>query len=244
MTSRVARAAKRPIDRAAKSSYRLVRWAMMIATAWIILTPSSFASPIQYDYSGVITSAPGSSGVAAGTPFSGSFWYDPSQGIIVMTEGIYGYSPNPYSPGSTPDSSGIALSIGGRNEFNSTGQLTVGVVYSPMYVPSDQTPSTKVTVTDGSRPTPSLTLVLANPSRMMRPSLNDSGTLSLSDFTMAQLDYLRKTPSGNLEFKGNITALTSVPEPAHATIICLAAAWLMCVQCARCRRTGSSQSPN
>jgi hypothetical protein len=85
----------------------------MAAAIWMILASASSASPIQYDFSGVITSAPESSAVAAGAPFSGSFWYDPSQGEIVETEGFYSYAPDPSWPNYSSGSAGISLNIGG-----------------------------------------------------------------------------------------------------------------------------------
>jgi hypothetical protein len=228
MTSQVARAAKRAMDGDAKAPHRLARRAMMIASAWIILSPSSFASPIliQYDFSGVITSAPASSGMMAGTPFSGSFEYNYFGVGPVETEGFY-----TFGTGGSPYPSSMSLSIGGQAGFNDSEPMSVSVVYLPAYGSSDtRPPSTTVTIANDHQNDHLLKLTLTNPSRTIKPSLTVPGTLSLSDFTTAQLDYIQKTASGNLEFQGTITAMTAAPEPAHATVICLAAGWLMIVR--------------
>jgi hypothetical protein len=234
MTRQVAREAKPPVDQAAQAIHRTARRAVLITSAWITLSIPSSASPIQYDYSGVIKSAPASSGIVAGTPFSGSFWFDPDQNIGLGFEGFNEY----YLPGSaSPASAGMTLDVGGIIKMLSSAQFVMTMNYTPSFPSDPKSPSSSVYIGDADAPS-SLGLTLSNPSQNVlgAPSLQLPGLPPLSKFTAARLDYIQQAASGSMEFQGTITTMTLAPEPAHATFVCLAAGWLMIRRRARRHR--------
>ncbi len=238
--SRFAQGSKPPMDGSVRSVYRLAPRLMMIASTCLVLSTPSFASPIRYDFSGVITTAPASTGVAAGTPFSGSFWYNPSQGTALGFEGFTEYS----SRGTSSDAAGMSLSIGDASKLLGPNNFFMTMEYTPAYGPSDPTPPSSEARIGDSDPSSSLTLILSNPTAnlMAKSTLGVPGTLSLSDFTTTQLDYIQKSAGGNVEYQGVITSMTAVPEPTCATVVCLAAGWLARLWHARKARIHSAAS--
>jgi hypothetical protein len=199
----------------------------MVALALILATsPAARAEPIQYDFGGVITAAPSGSGIAVGDPFTGSFRYDPAQGTILEIEGFNSFTTNP----NQPNASAFSLNINGHGAVDETGALSWSVQYTP-WAPGDPTPPS-LTIhfgdSNGYPGVPSIGLTFANPDRLPDDSVMLPGKLVLSDFTTAQLDY---KPSGSVEYTGTILALTPVPEPAYAVIICLAAGWVVGSRC-------------
>src|SRR5215472_17091433 len=88
----------------------------LMATLIVISNVAAYATPIRFEYGGVISSADPSTGVAPGARFSGTFAYDPavrpSGGIMIegSDQYIYGHSAN--DPGSIANGFGLTLQIG------------------------------------------------------------------------------------------------------------------------------------
>ncbi|MFI5458959.1 MAG: hypothetical protein ACHRXM_26320 [Isosphaerales bacterium] len=211
----------------------------LMATVIAISDVAAHASPIQYQYGGVITAADPSTGVAPGTRFSGTFSYDPAKlsggfQIEGSFQAIYGRSAN--FPDSVADGSGLILQIGGQTVLANPGGVQVSVAeieYPGQYGYRDtsgnlQNPHTSVSISnenvDGG---PLLVaLGLTNPTRSVFGSLTLPTTLNLADFSQAQLSVtLMTNPGSKTLYSGTIDSLVEipVPEPAFATLLCLAA---------------------
>jgi hypothetical protein len=192
------------------------------------LTRGADASPIRYDYTGVVTSAGASSGVGVGDAFSGSFTYDP--GTTQPGVGIEGT--NSYSL--LGDSS---LEVPGRATEVAGGRIAVGVTDFPPGGPfSPPGPGSSriglVMLSAGYGPTATLTLDSPDKS-VLGGSLALPAVLSLADFPSATLSYADTNMHGDpaYSYSGVIQTLTAhaVPEPASSTMLCLmmamAAGW-------------------
>src|SRR5262249_18811247 len=118
------------------------------------------AALIRYEYSGTITWAAPGTGIAPGTPFSGTFAYDPaSKPVSQMLEGssqyYYGLSPT-WSSAPLTDGTGITLQVGGKPVLADSGGLIVRVTEQQVagqwgYLNADGTglgPSTDVTISN------------------------------------------------------------------------------------------------
>jgi len=192
------------------------------------------AAFMTYAYNGVITSADPSTGVAAGTPFSGTFTYDPAakSPLYLSIEGMNQYSMGRTADShfGTPDASGSTLKIGGGPVLASPGGLGVSVTEQEFpgqwgYGNANGTPagpSTKITIdNDGVTPgTPEFGLNLSNPNRSVFGSLALPAKLNLADFPLATMtvddpsDHHRIIETGTIEG----LQLTTVPEPAGAAL--------------------------
>jgi hypothetical protein len=202
----------------------------------LALAPGSHADVIHYEYSGVISWADPSTGVAAGTPFSGTFAYDPaSQGglsIEGLTQYISGYAQT--FPNSHPDGSGLTLEVGGTPIYSLAGGVQVGVEnfqYAGQYgfAPS---PLTSIGITNENVDDGPLTvwLGLTNPNRSLLDSVQLPATLNLADFPQATLDVVgnASAPHSGALYEGTIDTLSiTVPEPAFVTLLgIVGAGWL------------------
>jgi hypothetical protein len=205
-----------------------------------IMNPAAWATPILYEYGGVITSADPSTGIAPGTRFSGSFGYDPAKSPLpaVLIEGssqwFFGHSSN--FPRSIADGSGLTLQIGGRTVLANPGGVQVAVAevaYPGQYGYLDaggkpMHPHTIVTISNENVDGGSLQVAvgLTNSTRAVFGSLAPPASLKLSDFSQAKLNVTELTNPGSKSlYTGNIDTLQEipVPEPAVATLLCLAA---------------------
>ena len=184
---------------------------------------SATAAPIQYEYSGVITTADPSTGVAPGTRFTGTFAYDPGKDENWLGyEGYqqYHYGKTPGNPGSVADGSGLTLQIGGRTILADQGGLLVGVAESEYpgqwgYRDANGNPAGPYTQVSISSDGYTVGLNLSNPSRSVFGSLAPPPWLSLADFPQAQLNVTEWTDPGRKTlYTGTIDTLTAVPEPA------------------------------
>jgi hypothetical protein len=201
-----------------------------------VLYEPALATPIEYQFGGVITYAGTSTGVAAGTPFSGTFSFDPAKpsgalGFEGFGQASYGYSAN--SPGSVPDGSGLSLQIGGQTILANPGGLTIAtseIDYAGQWGYRDASgkpvsPYTTVVISNSNVDGGPLqaALKLMNPTRGLADSLYP---LNLAEFPDAQLNVTLSTNSGvETLYTGTIDSLveTPVPEPTYLTLLCFVA---------------------
>ncbi len=190
------------------------------------------ASPIEYTYSGVIDSAAASTGVAAGTRFSGTFTYDPDvkpPGLDIEGHHQYGYGFTG-QPGSAPDGSGLTLMVGDQTVLPNPLGVEVSVdelEYAGQWGYKDGNgqpagPSTTVSVSNNNinNSTASqavrVSLNLTNPTQSVFGSLDPPQSLRLGDFPVAKLNVTEFTYPGSMTlYTGTIDTLTAhpVPEP-------------------------------
>lgn len=213
------------------------------------------AAPIRYTYSGVITTADPLTGVTPGTPFTGSFFYDPAerpafaQTIDGSSNVVYGHSTLGLGTPSAND--GINLTVGGQQVYSVKSGVDVAVTqqqYTGQYGLTDasgnlKTPSTGVTVSNNyvDRDPTGVSVNLTNPSAAVLGSLNTPSVLNLYQFPSAMLT-VSGIVTGNSKthtlYAGTINSLTAVsaipaaeeivPEPAVTSFLCLAATgWLI-----------------
>ncbi len=224
----------------------------ILAAASAIFDLAVQASPIQYQYGGVITQADPSTGIVPGTRFSGTFSYDPTGtlsggiGFEGFSQATYGHSVN--YPGSVADGSGLTLQIGGQTILANPGGVSVGlseIDYPGQWGYRDAngnpvSPYTTVTISnlnvDGGPL--QVALGLTNPARALG---NSFYPLTLAEFPDAQLGVtLLTNPGSETLYTGTIDSLVemAVPEPFCATVLCLIAiGWF--TRSRSCRRAES-----
>jgi hypothetical protein len=222
--------------------------ALMIGTG-----RSAEAAAIHYVFSGVITSADPSTGVAAGTPFSGSFTYDSAEHAIggLSYEGvstyIYGQSNELPGPPAPADSSGMRLQIGDQITIDRPGAIKVGVSeirYPGEFGYRDSSgnlvpPSTSLVFISASLdPTlPEFSLRLANPSRGVFGSTRPPDFFNFVDFpdaTLVVIDTSSTNPGNQVLYSGTIERM-NVPEPTTLAIFATAIGALM-IRCRHMQR--------
>lgn len=195
---------------------RRVAASLVVVAGLSLAAPAANASPVAYAFSGVLDAADPSTGAAPGTPFSGTFTYDPAfQPGPLMIEGSTTYMfSNSLLGRSVPDTSRITLNVGGKPVFNE-GDLNVGVTDTVNYHYTNPfTPSTNVGI---GVVTPNLImgLDLKSPSRSVDPTLALPTSLSLSEFPVATIELTTRGPNPIVDlYSGTITSLTPVPEPS------------------------------
>ena len=220
----------------ARPARRLVPLVLAACIA-VFVSPAARGSIVEYQYQGVITSADPSSGVAVGTPFTGTFSYDkdlaaPWISIEGSNQYFSGYS-EPF--GGKADASGLSLSVAGQPAWSSPGGIEVAVSqidFAGQYgYPSS--PMSRLNFSNGNVGSPerSVSLTLSNPTSAVLHSLALPGSVNLSDFPIAQLLVTQDptTPQTKMYLAGRIQSLTEVqvPEPALTTVLSLVAAgWL------------------
>jgi hypothetical protein len=195
---------------------------------------TAHASPISYDFSGIITGSSASTYVSYGTPFSGTFTYD----TTFWTPGI-GYEGNINFEfgfnGALPDdpqtnTAGLTIQIGDQTKISNDNGLSIGLIFPPggAYAYTVGSQIYIATLPVGYSP-PAVTLVFNNPTTNV---LTGNGypdpllQINLSNFPIATIAV--DDSNGNLLYSGVIESLTeaTVPEPAHATLLAFAAiAW-------------------
>jgi hypothetical protein len=206
----------------------------LLAGLIAIVDAAAQASPISYQYGGVITAASPSTGVAPGTPFSGAFSYDPANpsyaiGIEGFSQAYYGLTTT--EPGSVAGDAGLTLQIGGQTILANPGGVAIAT-----YETASPGQSGSVD-TSGSPASPYTSLVISNSLVDKRPlqvalnlrnptrALADSGNpYNLAEFPGAQLSVtLANDASAAPLYTGTIDSLVelTVPEPAFATLLCL-----------------------
>jgi hypothetical protein len=221
------------------------RWIMIWGVMGIafLLFPGrrAEASPIHYVFSGVITNADPSTGVTAGTPFSGTLDYDPTAQVTggMSFEGhsnyIYGQSSELPSTMYNPALPvGMTLQIGDQVFFDRPGGLRVGV-YEQSYpgefgytdtlgnpLPSSTTLGFASTSLD-----PGLTqfgVSLKNPDRGIFGSTLPPASFNFADFPIATLTVASPDPTrhyNHVLYTGTIERM-SVLEPAAFAIFAAA----------------------
>lgn len=201
---------------------RFLSWLSTCIAAAFWLTAAE-AAPVSFEYSGTITSADPSTGVAAGTPFSGTFTYDPAAQIGGVT--FEGYYTNLFDR-STPDTSNLTLNVGGHT-FSNTNGLSIVEQYQPFPV----APPTITSMTVQTSSPQLLTSLTLQGTSMLASNLDDAGSLvnvlPLSNFSQANLQVGdRASGRGETLLAGTITSLTPVPEPSTLALPLLVGAGL------------------
>ena len=202
---------------------------------FVLLGPA-VAVPVKYQFGGVISEASASAGVAAGTPFSGTFSYDPAKltgGYVIegFSQASYGLSRD--WPGSVADGAGLTLQIGGKTILANPGGLAIAtseIDYPGQFGYRDAagnpaSPHTSVVISNSNVDDGPLqvALTLNNPARGLSDSLYP---LNLAEFPDAQLSVTSSTdPGAAMLYAGTIDSLVQipVPEPACASLLCFVA---------------------
>lgn len=216
----------------------LSRMAVMLTAA--LIAPSAHAGPMTYEYTGVIDSGNAALGIAAGTPFSGAFTYDPSKSPIDYSyEGTTVYAYGKYlNPASTADGSGLSLRVGGVAVPNPGGvEVRVSEVEYPGQWGFGPSPSTTVSLstTDVVGGPLKAGLNLTNPTRSVFGSLAPPATLDLADFPLAHL-LIFSTRDQSVTAGGTIESLTVVTPELSSVILFGVAAACLAVKSRRGRR--------
>jgi hypothetical protein len=195
------------------------------------LVPATQASPIEYRFGGVITSAADGTGVTPGTRFEGTLTYDPRENpsSMIGTDGLatlsYGLTSN--SPSSPPDQAGLSLEIGGK----SIGSISGGLLVSLMQLEENQwgqihPPQSSIGFS-GSDMNLQISVGFSNPARSVLGPLGPSGPLpdplSLADFPVSNVSVYSMTdghPSSDVLYQGTIDTLEQVttPEPSAVAL--------------------------
>lgn len=192
------------------------------------------ASPIEYEYSGVIDSALPSTDVKPGTLFSGTFTYDPDKTPTGPgTEGIrqYMYGKVPGIPGSGADGSGLTLTVGDYPVLRDPGGVQVAVSeleYAGQFGYKDTdgqpaSPYTTVSISTGNIvPGPlQVDLSFSDPTRSVFGSLAPPARLTLGDLPVAKLRVTEFTyPGVATVYTGTIDSLTAHPVPEPGAVAC------------------------
>lgn len=210
---------------------------MGLLVAGLIAT-SARASVIEYQFSGVITSADPSTGVAAGTPFSGTFSYDPSTltpgpGFEGNWEGTYG--------GASPSGANLfSLQIGGQTIVQDSGRLGMDedfLQYAGQYGYTQGNGSpvpAHTTFSIGYQGSGALGafLTLGNSESFFAINPNEVGAFNLGQLPDATLQVIGATSQGpdTTLYQGTLTSLMTVPlaapEPGLAPLAVAGALWL------------------
>ncbi len=215
---------------------------LALSAAWLVGAGAAnvHGSVIEYQFSGVITSSDPSSGVASGTPFSGTFSFDPSTNSLGL--GFEGFGQMLYGGASSgvasPSSSNDAfhLQVGGQSVLNETGSLEISESYMRYagqfgYLDPHGTPDpphTSVIVGTDGPSTLSASLSLSNPSSWVPLQVDHPGDLNLGQLPDATLTLWKHAAGAGsmMFFQGTIQSLTAVPnntpEPPLATFLLLA----------------------
>ncbi len=222
----------------------------LVLVALVCLCAESQATPIKYEYGGVITSADTSTGIAPGTRFSGTFTYDPAvTPPPLMIEGMnqYSYGKANYV-GAVADGSGITFQVGDRTVLSNPGGVTISVYeleYPGQYGYRDANgpigPFTKLSITNSNigdyANGPIVDLGLDNNSRSVFGSLAPPSVLNLTDFPDAKLIVSELTNPGERQlYAGTIDTLQAVPIPEPASLACWGLAVLGVIGMARRRK--------
>jgi len=219
---------------------------VLVVAAAVILsaggTPVARGSTITYQFTGTITSAAASTGVTAGTPFSGFFSYDPATVTGAIT--YEGHSQVHYGSAGFPSppepADALSIQIAGHPVFQEVGGLMITrnfIDYPGQFGYKDaqgnpQLPYTTLGIIADLDSGPRAALSLQNPNLSVPFLFNQAGALSLSDFPIATMQIVSDSHDSppNVLYAGTIETLTpvTVPEPALAPLVCAAAgAWFV-----------------
>ena len=220
---------------ASRSTRRPIALALgLLAALNSIFCAASAAAPIQYEFGGLITQADPSTGVAPGTPFSGTFAYDPAKisgGISIegLNQASFGQA---NWPGAVADGSGLSLQIGGQTILANPGGVSIAtsfVDYPGQFGYRDASgpahPYTTVSISNLNVDANPLQVVLT----LNNPTVgfgDSTFPLNLTQFPNAQLNVtLLTNPGSKTLYTGTIDSLVelSVPEPTLGTALCLVA---------------------
>ena len=214
-----------------------------IAAAGLAWASAADASPITYAFSGAITSADASTGVAAGTPFSGTFTYDPTEKAVGGL-GFEGFSQSDFgqamsAPGSKPDSSGLTVNVGGAPVFSLQGGIEVAVSAAAFPFQDGYSTSAHSQVTFSNSNINNATgstlasVSFVNQTTDVLGGLAPPTSLSLADFPGASLSVVgdNGSPDAKILYSGTITSLSAVPVPEPSALAAIglggAAGWVV-----------------
>ena len=208
-----------PLSRALRSLGRAVGAGVALSLA---AAPSS-AAVMRYSFGGSITAADPSTGVAVGTPFSGTFTYDPTGPQDYSEPRAYIPEAPIYQFARSTSGADLAASVGGNPVFGQAAKLDItvqgpysfmgpgdpqGLVIESGLDPSHVGSSVKLSFLNANHPLP------------FRYSLPQS--FGLDDFTSATFSI--SGPDGKALYEGAITSLTPEPTPEPSTLAILATA--------------------
>ncbi len=220
-------------------------WAVVAAVVAFLasVATESRADRIEYRFSGKLNDADPSTpaatdGHAAGTPFTGSFAYDPNETPTVSStiQGSSNYMFGQAGPNTSPDSSGLSIQVGGQTVYSLTGGLgltvdmtpTPGVIPTPGPYPLPTNPHTHVGFSSGLGGASMVAGIdLWNDNAAVLGSLAPPSSLNLSDFTAAMNIVADPgTAQSRILYQGTIDVLVEVttPEPSTLLVIGLAGA--------------------
>jgi hypothetical protein len=221
-----------------------------LAVTIVILSASTTqAAPIEFHYSGTITSADAGTGIAVGSHFDGTFTYDPQtdpQTMFIENARNYAFGqPNHMPTAAPPDTSAASLWIGGSSIFSHQGGLSMQVQEVGRGDPYNPNPQTNLNITSydpNSRM--SVGVLLGNPGRGVLGSLDVPTSINFADFPVSTITISHWDPVQKVVLydRGTIDSLTqvgvtTVPEPASVALWLGFAASAWAVR-ARSRRTG------
>ncbi|MFV2065714.1 MAG: PEP-CTERM sorting domain-containing protein [Pirellulales bacterium] len=191
-------------------------------------SPPTQAALVSYNFAGAITTASdplASFGIVTGDPFTGSFTYDTSLGIVSSGPGNVLYEqPAPIAPltfsvtvngvqyaaanSSAPLRIQVTDNSGGLND-----QFVVHTVYT----------GSLVHPLSGSYPFSNMALSLRDSSATIFSSTAIPSSLDLNDFDLVgfslNLSQNLGDPASETLFLGTITSLTAVPEPGSLMLM-------------------------
>jgi hypothetical protein len=214
--------------------------ALLALCGGLATMPAARGAVIAYQFGGVITSADPATGVAPGTPFTGTFSYDPStSGGAIGYDGMgqVAYGGPVWGLGHPASGDTFRLQIGGQTVVQESGALgTVAdtLEYAGQYGdrgPDGPMPAhTTLTVSTGDASSPFASLRLSNPTTYVPLFFNQNGGPNLGLFPDATLSVARSMSSSATLYQGTLTSLSTipdpVPEPGLTPLVVGAAAWL------------------
>lgn len=208
----------------AHNSSRRIAACLVVAGGMSLAAPAANAAPVTYAFRGVIETGDASTGLP-GTPFSGTFAYDPS--TLWRTDTTSNSNNYMFGPQSnSPDFSSLTLTVDGKRVFTGTG--TLGIEVSGGGGASGAPASSVQVVSDDPRLDASvLRLVFNNPTVSLDPSHSLPVPLSLHDYPQASFALTSSMmPQSAPSLTGTITSLTQVPEPSVLALPALIAVGL------------------
>lgn len=170
-----------------------------LAVVVVLLSPaaSSQASPLSFEFGGVLTHADPSTGAATGTPFTGAVGYDPADSTVTVNPSFQTFDFGP--------SSSLTIKIGDSTVYSSQGNLHMlrSVSGTDIDISGPQ---------DAAGLNPFITLrhvAVVNRSSLLPPS-----NIQLDPDGSQTTFVLHRNPGDVPLYSGVINTLNTVPEPS------------------------------
>lgn len=166
-------------------------------------TGSVLAAPIDYQFSGLITSAEPATGLVPGDRFTGTFTYDPGASPVDVMRG----------PGTDQfdfNKQGLTLQVGNRSILDQPGLLVTTISGA----------STQARISEPAFGWVNGQAVHVNLDLTGSPVINSflPPQLDMAMFSMAHLTAPDPN-TGNVLFSGTIDSVSTVPEPTSAVLV-------------------------